>query len=98
MPPTNRATTVRQASLGSLGNYLALKRQERGMSITRLAELTGLNLSYLWQLEHGRFQDMGLEKFCRIMDALGMSADQMLLDSGYLAQPTSTLRTMEGRP
>ncbi len=67
------------------------------MSIARLAELTGLNLSYLWQLEHGRFQDIGLEKFCRIVDALRLSAGQVLTDSGYLAQRSSKRRTMKER-
>ena len=67
------------------------------MSIARLAELTGLNLSYLWQLEHGRFQDIGLEKFCRIMDALKLSADQVLMDSGYLTYQGSRHPTVEGR-
>jgi len=97
MPPTNRATIVRQASLGSLGEHLSMRRQEQGMNIARLAELTGLNLSYLWQLEHERFQDIGLEKFCRIVEALGLSADQMLMDSGYLPQPIGKRRAMKER-
>jgi transcriptional regulator with XRE-family HTH domain len=57
--------------------------------MAQLAKVTGLNISYLWHLENGRFLDIGLEKFCRIAAALGLSADDLLTESGYLPRPTS---------
>jgi transcriptional regulator with XRE-family HTH domain len=45
---------------------------------------TGLSPSYLNYLEHGRFGDVGIEKFARLVQAMQVSADQVLAEAGYL--------------
>jgi cytoskeletal protein RodZ len=99
MPPTNQTTIARQRQLGSLGRLLAEKRREQQMSLTRLSERTGLTMSYLSRLERGDFQDIGVEKFCRIVETLGLSADEVLVESKYLQPPTKpSQRPRKGQP
>ena len=84
MPLRNPATVARQASLANLGLMLSQMREQRQMSLRDLAQQTGLTSSYLSQLERGRFQDIGIEKFARIVAALNLSADAVLRASGHL--------------
>ena len=56
------------------------------MSAATLAKQAGLSRSYLNYLETGKFAEVGLDKFSRIVAALDLSADRVLRDAGYLAQ------------
>ena len=61
------------------------------MTASKLSRETGLSPSYLNYLERGRFGDVGIEKFARLLLALRVSADQVLQEAGYLpAQPSKT--------
>lgn len=88
MPPTSKTTISRQDSLLNLGEILSRKRRERRMTLSDLAQRTGLAMSYLSELERGRFQDIGVEKFCRIVEVLDLSAEQVLTESGHLTKPS----------
>ena len=57
---------------------------ERGIPATQLVKETGLSRSYLAYLESGRFTEIGLEKFTRLIQAMDLSADQVLGQAGYL--------------
>lgn len=67
-----------------LGIVLRKLREERGMSAAGLAKQTGLSRSYLNYLETGKFAEVGLDKFSRVVSALGLSADRVLREAGYL--------------
>lgn len=54
-------------------------------------------------LEKGQFKDIGLDKLCMLLQALGCSADELLQEAGYLAaqpdglpEPSSYLRQVFG--
>lgn len=53
-----------------IGRRIAAIRQERGLSLRELAELTGLDHSNIWKIEHGRY-NVGIDILGRICDALG---------------------------
>ncbi len=95
MPPTSKTTITRQRSLGNLGELLSQKRQEHNLTLTELSNRTGLAMSYLSDLERGRFQDIGVEKFSRIVEALNLSADEMLTESGHLSPRRVRRRSKE---
>jgi XRE family transcriptional regulator, master regulator for biofilm formation len=67
-----------------LGATLRKLRTERGMTATQLVKETGLSRSYLAYLETGRFTEIGLEKFTRLISAMDLSADEVLRLAGYL--------------
>lgn len=54
------------------------------MATSQLSKETGLDPSYLAHLERGRFKDIGIEKFARLVHALSISADQVLTQMGLL--------------
>lgn len=59
-------------------------REERGISAPSLAKQAGLSRAYLNYLETGKFSEVGLDKFSRIVAALDLSADQVLREAGFL--------------
>lgn len=69
-----------------LGAVLRTLREERGISAASLAKQAGLSRSYLNYLEAGKFAEVGLDKFSRMVAALDLSADRVLRDAGYLPQ------------
>lgn len=73
-----------------LGPILHRLRTERGIPSIRLSKETGLSPSYLNYVETGHFKDIGLEKFVRLIQALRVSADEILAKAGYLAQTAKT--------
>ena len=68
-----------------LGPVFHRLRTERSLTTIKLAEQTGLPQSYVSYLERGRFQDIGVDKFARLIQALKVSADHVLAEAGYLA-------------
>lgn len=67
-----------------LGVVLKRLRTEREIPATKLAEIAGLSRSYLSYLEAGRFAEVGLDKFARIVEALNVEPDEVLREAGYL--------------
>ena len=65
------------------------------MTAKKLSQETGLSPSYLNYLERGRFGDVGIEKFARLLLALKVSADQVLAEAGYLPTRTSKMPSPE---
>jgi len=83
---------VRKVKLSQrLGEVVKKGRQELDLSQPGLAKKTGLSRSYISYLESGKFEEIGIAKLALIADALEMSADQLLVDAGYIKRPTPTL-------
>lgn len=78
------ARTKQAPGTKQLGATLRKLRTERGIPATKLVAETGLSRSYLAYLESGRFTEVGLEKFTRLIQAMDLSADQVLRLAGYL--------------
>ncbi len=91
MPPPS-ANQPKDTKSRRLGAVLRRLREEQGVSAAGLAKQTGLSRSYVTYLESGKFAEVGLDKFSRIVRALGLSADRVLRDAGYLPA------TSEGLP
>lgn len=82
----------RSKAVVTLGQLLRQKRIERGVTGVELTRRAQISRSYLTKLEDGTMQDLRLDKFCRIAEALGLSADDLLREAGYLApKPKSPL-------
>ena len=71
------------------------------MPVRELADQTGLVKSWVTRMESGDFQEVGLDKFARIVSTLGLSADQLLGEAGLipkqphdLPNPREYLRTI----
>jgi transcriptional regulator with XRE-family HTH domain len=84
MPPTSPTTVNRLSHLSSLGELIRTKRRAQRVTLPKLAETTGLSKAYLSNFERGLYQDIGVEKFSRIVAALNLSADAILKQSGHL--------------
>ena len=57
-----------------IGKRIAELRKERGLSQTRLAQLTGFDRGYIGKIELGTF-DIGIENLSKISNALGVMID-----------------------
>lgn len=79
-----RTKRTAQTATERLGPVFHRLRTERRIPTSQLSEETGLDPSYLAHLERGRFKDMGIEKFARLVKALSVSADQVLAQMGLL--------------
>jgi transcriptional regulator with XRE-family HTH domain len=82
--PRRSATTRQAPGTERLGSVLRKLRTERAIPHKKLVEETGLSRSYLSYLESGRFTEIGLEKFARLIRAMDLSADDVLQQAGYL--------------
>lgn len=60
-----------------LAAHLAKLRRRRGLSQDALAELTGLNRSYLSLVENAR-RNVSLDNICKIAAALGVPPHELL--------------------
>lgn len=89
--PKRTRTTKQRAGTERLGPVLHRLRTERSISASDLSEETGLSRSYLSYLERGRFADVGIEKFARLIQAMQLSADKVLAEAGYLPQMKNNL-------
>ena len=78
-----------------LGERLFLARRTRGMSQTRLAAQTGLDLGNLNELEHGRKTGARLETLAVLAVALDVSADYLL---GLTDDSTPACRRLDVDP
>jgi transcriptional regulator with XRE-family HTH domain len=66
-----------------LGIVIKRMRIAQEIPAARLAKMAGLSRSYLSYLEAGE-RGMGLDKFVRIVTALGVDPDEVLREAGYL--------------
>lgn len=71
-----------------LGEVLARLRKEQSLSAAAVARDAGLSRSYLSYVENGKFGEIGIDKLTRLISVLGVSADAVLQEAGYLqSQP-----------
>lgn len=61
-----------------LGDKLRALRKERGFTLEKLAEISGLSKSYVWELENRESQRPSAEKLTALADALSVAAAYFL--------------------
>jgi len=89
--PTRARNNKPRAGIERLGPVLHRLRTERSISASEMSEETGLSRSYLSYLERGRFSDVGIDKFARLIKAMQVSADKVLAEAGYIPQKKNDL-------
>lgn len=70
----------------SIGKHLRKKRIEKSWSQEKLADVTNLSTAYIGMIERGE-KIPRLETFIIIINSLGVSADEVLMDvmdNGYI--------------
>jgi len=82
--PEGTSARSKESKAKRLGAALRAVREERSLSAASVAKQAGLSRSYLNYLEAGKFAEVGLDKFSRIVAALDLSADRVLRDAGYM--------------
>lgn len=60
-------------TLNSLGEQIAARRKELGMSQTELARKASISRATLDALENGRSGEMGFSRITRLLSALGLN-------------------------
>lgn len=89
-PPNTDPTKSRDTKplAKRLGEVLSRHRKEQGLTATAVARDAGLSRSYLSYVENGKFGEIGIDKLTRLIEVLGVSADAVLQEAGYLpSQP-----------
>jgi transcriptional regulator with XRE-family HTH domain len=72
-------------SLPSIGEHIAAKRKERGLTQPALAKKARVGLSTLDALENGRLGELGYSKITNILSALGL---ELKLQEASARRPT----------
>lgn len=71
-----------------LGAVLKKLRTQKKLTFDKVYARTGLGKSYLSYLEQGKYSDVGLDKFARLLEVLESPADRVLVEAGYLTKTT----------
>jgi transcriptional regulator with XRE-family HTH domain len=66
-----------------IGEFLRLKRLDKGLSIRSLAEKAEVSFAYVFRLEHGKHSPT-LETLARLLKALDVGWIEFLSATGYL--------------
>jgi transcriptional regulator with XRE-family HTH domain len=67
-----------------IGEKMRVAREEQGLSLDDLKELTGISKAYLSQLEIGKRKDPSLENINKIAEALRLPPVYFVLDNAFL--------------
>ena len=82
----------------ALGARIRRARKERGITQERLGELCAISTAHMGHIERGT-RIPSLDVFYRIVTALGISADELLIDSpkSYDAALAAIARSLDGK-
>lgn len=61
-----------------LGDKIRERRKEKGLTLDKLAELTGSSKSYIWELENKNPPRPSAEKLSKIGEQLGVTIEYLL--------------------
>ena len=67
--------------MATLGEKIRKFRQEKGLTLEQLGEMSGSSKSYIWELENRDTRKPSGEKLTRIAQALEVTTDYLLDDS-----------------
>lgn len=69
------------------GNIVRRVREDRGISRAELSAITGVGTRTLYALEEGEGENIGLSRFLRILEALGLSLSIDVVESSMTPAP-----------
>lgn len=81
--------------MGNLGEYLKKLREEQRLSLRDVAARTGISVSYLTQIEHGRKKSPGPEILKKLTPLYDVPVRDLLKAAGYLEEPKPVLTDQE---
>lgn len=84
MTQVSRSGTTKRHATRTLGQVIREARVERGLSVQELARQTEIARSYLYRVEEDSFGSIQMTTFCRLIETLHLSADQVLGEIGFL--------------
>ncbi|HRH33312.1 MAG TPA: helix-turn-helix domain-containing protein [bacterium] len=70
--------------MASIPEKIKELREEAGMTLTQLAERSGLSLAYISKLESGGYQDLSLTSSKSLSKGLGLTLKDFLQRMGFL--------------
>ncbi len=73
--------------MSELGSYIRTKRQEKGLSIRRLAELAEISHTEIKRIEDGIRKQPSPQVLRSIATALGVSYEELMAAAGYIDEP-----------
>lgn len=76
--------------MNELGAYLKKKRNEKGLSIRRLAELSDISHTEVKRIEDGVRKQTSPQVLRSIAAALGVPYEDLMTVAGYIDEPIST--------
>ena len=68
----------------SIGEFIRLKRKEKGLSLRELARRTGISHPYLSQLENGHCYNPTPDVLRKLSKCLNVSYMKMMIKAGYV--------------
>ncbi|MCD8175138.1 MAG: helix-turn-helix domain-containing protein [Phascolarctobacterium sp.] len=76
--------------MNELGAYIQEKRKEKGLSIRKLAELSGISHTEVKRIEDGLRKQTSPQVLRSIASALCVPYEELMAAAGYIDEPTST--------
>ena len=74
----------------ALGEKIQKLRKEKGLTLEKLAELTGSSKSYIWELENKNPPRPSADKISKIATQLGVTMDYLIDDQQKLTEADAT--------
>ena len=70
-----------------IGEKLKKLRREKDLTLRELSEKTGISLSFISDIEHGRRKNPSIENLQKIARGLGVPTAELLAEAGYNLNP-----------
>lgn len=64
--------------MNNTGDIIKERRKEKGISVQKLSELSGLARSTIYRLENGEIQNLNLKNAAKILEPLDLSIDELI--------------------
>lgn len=64
--------------MNNAGDIIKERRKEKGISVQKLSELSGLARSTIYRLENGEIQNLNLKNAAKILEPLDLSIDELI--------------------
>ena len=74
----------------TFGDILKRERTNRGLSLRELAEVSGIEASYINRLEKGNRDNPGFVTVCALASAMELNGEEILKSFGYDSLGTNT--------
>lgn len=84
-----------QSARKKIGEFLRGKRKEKGYSMQRLSQLSGISTSEISRIETGVRPTSTIQTLEKLTTALGVTLDELLREAGYVSDSDPAMRLVE---